>query len=139
MGLSQRTLSRPCKCRECGATFFDGGRGRKTLTCPPCVVESKTPRCRGCSRPVPLVKRGGPRGGLVSSGYCCSDDCKPRCSVEGCDKPRRKRGWCANHYATWRAHGSPVAEVAYTWAERSSCWTCGLDDFSLWEAQSRKF
>lgn len=28
------------------------------------------------------------------------------CSVEGCEKPRRQRGWCAMHYRRWRLHGS---------------------------------
>lgn len=86
-----------------------------------------------------MVWRGGPRAGWVRSGYYCSDDCKPRCSIEGCDKPLRKRGWCANHYATWRSHGSPDAEVAYKWAERGACLTCGNDDHSQWPHSSRKF
>lgn len=123
------------ECAKCGDNFTPPRTGPIPPVCKPC----KIPQCRGCGKPVPLVKRGGPRGGLISSGYYCNDNCKPRCSVEGCTKPRRKRGWCANHYATWRDHGSPVAEVAYTWVERTACWTCGLDDFELWEAQSRKF
>lgn len=27
------------------------------------------------------------------------------CSVQGCEKPSRKRGWCVAHYYRWRAHG----------------------------------
>jgi hypothetical protein len=30
------------------------------------------------------------------------------CSVEGCDKPVRARGWCCNHYALWERNGAPV-------------------------------
>jgi hypothetical protein len=30
------------------------------------------------------------------------------CSVEGCEKPLRKRGWCDMHYERWRRHGSLV-------------------------------
>lgn len=86
-----------------------------------------------------MTWRGGPKAGWVRSGYYCSDDCKPRCSVTGCDEPLRKRGWCANHYAVWRSHGAPDADVAYTWAERTACLTCGNSDPALWEAQSRKF
>lgn len=32
------------------------------------------------------------------------------CSVEGCAKPVRSRGWCAMHYARWRRHGSVEAQ-----------------------------
>lgn len=31
------------------------------------------------------------------------------CSVEGCGRPRRKRGWCETHYSRFRAHGTPNA------------------------------
>lgn len=31
-----------------------------------------------------------------------------RCSVDGCDKPRRTRGWCSAHYERWRSHGDPM-------------------------------
>lgn len=27
------------------------------------------------------------------------------CSVEGCDNPQARRGWCQGHYARWRRHG----------------------------------
>lgn len=33
------------------------------------------------------------------------------CSIEGCDNPHRARGWCAAHYARWKNHGDPLAEV----------------------------
>lgn len=29
------------------------------------------------------------------------------CSVEGCERPRRKRGWCSRHYDRWRSSGKP--------------------------------
>lgn len=31
------------------------------------------------------------------------------CSVEGCEKPLRARGWCATHWSRWRRSGSPTA------------------------------
>lgn len=34
---------------------------------------------------------------------------KVTCSVDGCNKPRRKRGWCEPHYACWRKHGDVMA------------------------------
>jgi len=30
------------------------------------------------------------------------------CSVEGCGKPVRARGWCCNHYALWQRNGAPI-------------------------------
>lgn len=33
---------------------------------------------------------------------------KPLCTIEGCDKPARKRGWCNMHYEKWRRHGDPL-------------------------------
>lgn len=30
------------------------------------------------------------------------------CTIEGCDKPLRSRGWCEMHYARWRNNGDPL-------------------------------
>ena len=30
------------------------------------------------------------------------------CSIEGCDKPIKARGWCENHYYRWKRHGDPL-------------------------------
>lgn len=30
------------------------------------------------------------------------------CSVEHCDRPNRKRGWCEMHYKRWRRYGDPT-------------------------------
>lgn len=32
------------------------------------------------------------------------------CSVEGCTRPRRARGWCTSHYQRWHAHGAVQAD-----------------------------
>lgn len=33
------------------------------------------------------------------------------CSIDGCEKTARKRGWCAMHYERWRQHGDPGTVV----------------------------
>lgn len=32
---------------------------------------------------------------------------KSTCSIEGCGRASRKRGWCSTHYTRWRRHGDP--------------------------------
>lgn len=31
-----------------------------------------------------------------------------KCSIEGCNGTRRKRGWCEKHYSRFRVHGDPM-------------------------------
>lgn len=45
------------------------------------------------------------------------------CSIEGCDGPAKKRGWCGKHYRRWSRHGS--ADVArWEWADSRVCVVC---------------
>lgn len=30
------------------------------------------------------------------------------CSIPGCDKPHKARGWCTMHYTRWKSHGDPL-------------------------------
>ena len=32
---------------------------------------------------------------------------EPQCSLGGCVKPAKHRGWCGMHYERWRRHGDP--------------------------------
>lgn len=48
------------------------------------------------------------------------------CSVDGCDTPSRKRGWCASHYAQQQKSGLPPEPFKYKWNDRQAdCQVCG--------------
>lgn len=57
----------------------------------------------------------------------CSEECKPRCSVEGCERPRRRREWCGRHYATWRRTGDANTPLVNPWSTEWVCVVCGAD------------
>lgn len=91
-------------------------------------MSDDTRPCNTCGTPVARSYRIFPK--------YCSDDCKPRCSVEGCEGPKRKRGWCASHYAQWKRTGVDPVPFKYKWAERTDCLFCGGP---TGEIQSRQF
>lgn len=33
---------------------------------------------------------------------------RPKCTVEGCNKPNKARGMCCNHYELWKRNGNPL-------------------------------
>lgn len=62
------------------------------------------------------------------------------CSVDGCDAPRKCRGYCGTHYSRWYRHGDPLyTEVVYGspeerfWAKVDKTATCWL-----WTGHIRK-
>lgn len=40
------------------------------------------------------------------------------CSIEGCDKTHRARGWCLRHWDKWRKHGDPLGGRDYAIAQK---------------------
>ena len=40
------------------------------------------------------------------------------CSINGCERPAKGRGWCHTHWRRWRRHGDPEAVVL---RQRSQC------------------
>jgi 5-methylcytosine-specific restriction endonuclease McrA len=69
--------------------------------------------CKGCGQP--LAQR---------LAVYCSDACKPRCAVENCEGPARKRGWCASHYHQARVSGLDPKPFKYKWNDRVPCLNC---------------
>ena len=67
-----------------------------------------------------------------------------KCSIEGCERDSRARGWCPMHYMRWKAHGDPnvvlvkKVEGGHTpldrfWGnivEKDGCWVWGGTTFS---------
>lgn len=54
----------------------------------------------------------------------CSEDCKPRCTIEGCEQPKKKRGWCSKHYSMWHYTGDPLTPPKFKFAEEWICIVC---------------
>lgn len=40
------------------------------------------------------------------------------CAVEGCERPRSRRGWCTAHYNRWRKNGDPGPADIRTWGNK---------------------
>lgn len=55
--------------------------------------------CRGCGGE---IRRSGSRGSVRSY---CSDDCRPPCRIDGCEKIAQCRGMCPMHYQRHRQTG----------------------------------
>lgn len=53
------------------------------------------------------------------------------CSIDGCDDPAKKRGWCLCHYGRWYRHGSPHVVLKKASrrprADRKPCSRSGCD------------
>ena len=41
------------------------------------------------------------------------------CSIDGCEKPRKARGWCSAHWSRWHRHGDPLATLTYATPEEA--------------------
>lgn len=50
------------------------------------------------------------------------------CSIDGCDRPVRARGWCGLHYQRWKAHGNPLGSVVAS--PKPICSIDGCEDVS---------
>lgn len=60
--------------------------------------------CRGCGAQVPRNLDGPPK-------HYCSIKCRPRCSIDGCEKPRHGVVYCSAHHSRWRRTGDPLTPL----------------------------
>lgn len=124
-------------CQECGDKFTASVTGPARGLCDECKPSSRT-TCLGCGVEIGLTPRVGWHGMAPARKYC-SDDCKPRCAVSGCKKPKRKLEWCSNHYSVWLDSGDPETKPSYKWSDVRRCLTCGNSGEFPWALDSRKF
>jgi hypothetical protein len=61
--------------------------------------------CKGCGE---LIYRTRPRGEIPRY---CSSECGPRCTVDGCEKPRHGKVYCSVHRGRWVKYGDPLAPL----------------------------
>lgn len=47
------------------------------------------------------------------------------CSIEGCPRDAKKRGWCETHYACWRTTGNPLPQKRPHYGEKRRTTTQG--------------
>lgn len=134
-------------CKGCGANLAENVRGYCSKACKPlCSIDGcgKSESAKGwCTthyerdrrwgsphlRPAQCVTCGttfsvGPKG---HNAKFCSDDCKPRCSVDECDRPAQSHGWCTMHYRRHLVNGDPTISNRTEWATEWVCVVCGAN------------
>lgn len=61
------------------------------------------------------------------------------CSIDGCGKPIKARGWCETHYARWKRHGDPLTTQRFMTPEESfSAKTSWQNDCLIWLGGNNK-
>lgn len=73
--------------------------------------------CKGCGEP---IYRTAP---VAPIPHYHGPECRPRCSVEGCEKPRHGNVYCSAHHTRWKRYGDPLAPLE----RRPNEGPCGVD------------
>lgn len=58
--------------------------------------------CKGCGNTIRRTNSTAP------IRHYCGPECRPRCTIEGCEKPQHSKGWCHAHYQRWYSTGDPL-------------------------------
>lgn len=104
-------------CRQCSVEGCGGGVSSGGL----CALHDKRMRARGTVDPKLCPGCGNELEDYRADH--CSDDCKPRCKADECDRPRRSLdGYCARHKVLVRRNGVPFGTTE--WTPQSSEYTC---------------
>lgn len=75
---------------------------------PTAAVEPRIPSAPDGRCAIEDCSRVNFAGGLCQWHYVRRDGAHT-CTLNGCDKPLRARGWCLTHYMRWRRYGEPGA------------------------------
>ena len=101
---------RICSVENCGKSVLARGlcvthyhRWHRTVKPPSEVMDSRP--CGGCGKPIYRTAAVAP------IRHYCSPDCRPRCSIEGCEKPRHGKVYCTEHHTRWKRTGDPLTPL----------------------------
>lgn len=68
------------------------------------MAQSSRP-CKGCGEPIYRTVQVAP------IPHYHGPECRPRCDVEGCDKPRHGNVYCSAHHTRWKRTGDPLTAL----------------------------
>jgi hypothetical protein len=88
---------RECSIASCGQRAHARGL---------CMRHYKADRRPTCGRPG-CERRASRRGGLCQTCYDADRLSGRECTVAGCERRQKARGWCAMHYNRWLINGGP--------------------------------
>lgn len=80
------------------------------------MAQSSRP-CKGCGDSIERTKPTAP------IQHYCGPDCRPRCSVEGCEKARHGKTYCTSHHSRWKRTGDPLTPLE----RKPNIGPCGVD------------
>lgn len=125
---SGRDMLAPIQHRESGRTCTVDGCNGKHEAKGLCKFHYQR-QCATGALERPCKSCGGDIRGFGERLYC-SDECKPFCRIQGCERRvTGQRDVCAIHYGVLLKTGAD--DVLYTWAKEKKCVVCGATDFDF--------
>lgn len=68
------------------------------------VAQDSRP-CKGCGATIYRTVAVAP------IKHYCGPECRPRCAVDKCDKPRHGKTYCSAHHSRWKKYGDPLTPM----------------------------